>query len=157
MKTSMFCFVLAAMSGLAVQADEAKKAVKNKTATEDKIELRSRVPETAATKAELREFLPMTADWKWLEHEGMKIAVGVYVRPSFGESYIDVYGYVYNRHFKEWRQFGIARTRYAGHVEILLDSKQGLVKVIGAANNRLKGKAIAMWNTAALDVRASAK
>ncbi|MCH8046713.1 MAG: hypothetical protein IID44_23670 [Planctomycetes bacterium] len=149
--------MLAAMSGLVVQADEVKKANKKKATTEGKIEFRSHVPEAAATKAELRESIPL-AEWKWLEHDGMKIAVGVYVLPSFGESYIDVYGYVYNRHFKEWRQFCIAKTRNAGHVEVLLDPKQGFVKVIGAANNRLKGKTVVMWNIAALsDGRAYVK
>ena len=157
MKTAVFCFVLVAVSGLGVQADEVKKAVKKKAATKGKIEFRSRVPETAATKAELREFLPI-AKWKCFEHEGMKIAVGVYVLPSFGESYIDVYGYVYKQHFKEWRQSCIVKTRNAGRVEVLLDSKQGFVKVIGAANNRLKGKTIVMWNIAALsDGRAYVK
>ena len=156
MKTAVFCFLLVAMSGLGVQADEVKKSVQKKAATEGKVKFPSGVPETAATKAELREFLPVK--WKWFEHEGMKIAVGVYVLPSFGESYIDVYGYVDNKHFKQWRRSCIVKTRNAGRVEVLLDSKQGFVKVIGAANNRLKGKTIVMWNIAALsDGRAYVK
>jgi len=107
-------------------------------------------PRSVKTKDELRKKGLFPADWKWLEDDGMQIGIAVVDRPTDSESYIDVFGYIYNRSFKEWRPFLTANLRNAGDVKIDLDRKHGALKVVGAAKNDLNGRVLVLWNLAAL-------
>ncbi|MBC8871959.1 MAG: hypothetical protein H8E44_21220 [Planctomycetes bacterium] len=107
-------------------------------------------PRSVKTKDELRKKGLFPADWKWLEYDGMQIGIAVVDRPTDSESYIDVFGYIYNQSFKEWRHFLTADLRNAGDVKIDLDMKHGALKVVGAAKNDLNGRVLVLWDLAAL-------
>lgn len=79
-------------------------------------------------------------EWRHFEVRGMKVAVATEVLPSDGESYIDLYGYVHNRRFREWRRFLAVQLRGAGHLEVRLDEATGTLVAVGAANNDLRGQ-----------------
>jgi len=81
-------------------------------------------------------------DWKIYEVDGMQILAGLCELPSDGESYIDVFGYVYNRHYEEWRRFCLVKTRGVGLATIQIDEDEGTLFLIGGANNRFKGKRV---------------
>ncbi len=46
----------------------------------------------------------------------MRLAVAKETWPTDGESYIDVHGYVFNEHFKDWRHLVGCQIRGAGHL-----------------------------------------
>jgi len=79
-------------------------------------------------------------DWKIYEVDGMQILVGLLELPSDGESYIDVFGYVYNRHYEEWRRFCLVKTYGVYLATIQVDEDEGTIFLIGGANNEFKGK-----------------
>jgi hypothetical protein len=90
-------------------------------------------------------------EWKELRHGGMELAVAIETLPTDNESYIDVYGYVYNRHFQEWRRFLAGQIRGAGGLEIRLDDATGVLSAVGAANNDLRGKPLLTFDLRAVD------
>jgi hypothetical protein len=77
-------------------------------------------------------------EWRHFDYRGLAVAAAIDVLPSDGESYIDVYGYVHNRHFREWRRFFAVQIRGAGLLELRLDEATGTLAAVGAANNDLK-------------------
>jgi hypothetical protein len=107
-------------------------------------------PSSVSSDAELKQLGLMRTKWYDLEFDGKKVVVAVETMPTRGESYIDVYGYVFNRSFKEWRRFLDAKTRDAGHIEISLDRDNGRLVVLGAANNDLNGKPLVTFDLAAV-------
>jgi len=72
-----------------------------------------------------RQFLFALADW-----------------PTSGESYIDLHGWIYNQHFKEWRRICLVKTRNLGNAKLSIDEKKGVVVLRGAANNELNGQEV---------------
>jgi len=106
-------------------------------------------PQQAKSVAELRR-LGMSPEWHELVHDWMKIAVVVETLPSDGESYIDVYAYIYNHHFREWRQFFAVKVRGAGGVAVELDSQSGRLEVLGTANNALGRRPLFTFDLAAV-------
>jgi hypothetical protein len=74
-------------------------------------------PESVETVADLDGLGFFNAKWTHFEHDKMRIAVAVEDWPTDGESYIDVYGYVFNVHFEQWRRFLAVKIRGAGLVE----------------------------------------
>jgi hypothetical protein len=90
------------------------------------------------------------AEWTWLEYDGMQVGIGVVDRTVFSEPRLDVYGFVYNRHFKEWRRFNNANLRHAAKVKIELDKENAVLKLVDATNNDRNGKLILQWSLAYL-------
>jgi hypothetical protein len=78
-------------------------------------------------------------EWAEISHNGKQVAVAIETLPTDGESYIDVYAYVFNRYFREWRQFIAVKIRNAGTVELEHDEQTGSLAIIGRANNDLNG------------------
>ena len=109
-------------------------------------------PEAVKTREQLLalgEFRP-GPEWKQLTYRGMELAVAAETWPSDNESYISIYGYMHNVHFKEWRRFVAVQIRGAGAVDLRLDETTGVLAVVGAANNELKGKALFTFDLAAV-------
>ena len=96
-------------------------------------------PQSVKSRAELFSTGMFAAEWTEITHEGMQLAFAIEVWPTDGESYIDVYGYVYSRSFEEWRQFFAVKLRGAGHAVLRYDEAAGAISVLGAANNHLNG------------------
>ncbi len=97
-------------------------------------------PQAVKTREELLKTGIFGPKWTELTRGEMKLAVAIDSWPTSGESYIDVYGYVYNLHFAEWRQIFAVKLRGAGHVAVRHDEMTGMLSVHGAANNDLNGK-----------------
>ena len=95
-------------------------------------------PESVATKEELLKLGTFSPRWTKLEHEGIGIAVAVEELPTDSESYINVIGYVHNRHFREWRRFFDVQLRGAGGVEVRHEVQAKRIVVVGTANNDLR-------------------
>lgn len=72
--------------------------------------------------------------WNNFTHEGRELAVATETSPTDNESYIDVHGYVRNRHFDEWRRFFAVKIRGAGMVNVQMSESLGTLSVVGAAN-----------------------
>ncbi len=100
--------------------------------------------------ADFNELDRTEPQWHRFEFNDKNIAVAVVTVPSFGNSYIDVYGYVYNDRLSEWRRFLAANTQDAGRVEVSVDNTSGQLIVIGAANNLLKNKTIVAFDLRAM-------
>jgi hypothetical protein len=89
-------------------------------------------------------------EWKEFQYKGLDLAVGIETLPTDNESYIDVYAYVFNRHFKEWRRFVATQIRGAGLIEVRVDAAAGTLTAVGAANNDLRGKAVLSFDLRAV-------
>jgi len=107
-------------------------------------------PQSVKTRKELLATGHFPKKWTELTHNGMKIAVAIEELPTDSESYIDVYGYVYNLHFTEWRQFFAVKIRGAGDILLRHDKAAGLLSVRGAANNDLNGKPLFTFDLSAV-------
>jgi hypothetical protein len=115
-------------------------------------------PESVETVAELDGLGFFNAKWTHFEHDKMRIAVAVEDWPTDGESYIDVYGYVFNVHFEQWRRFLAVKIRGAGLVELDYDQRAGRLSVIGRANNDMYGQRLFTFDLGAVyDDRAYAR
>lgn len=96
--------------------------------------------DAAKTVEEIKKSISFKTEWKIYNIDGMKILVGLTILPTYGESYINLHGYVYNRSFKEWRRFCLVKTRHVGWGEVYVD-KSG-VYLTAKANTKLKGKRV---------------
>ena len=90
----------------------------------------------------MKSGLPFASDWKTFDWKGNKLLVGLSKLPAFGESKIDVHGYIYNRHFKEWRRFCAVKTRNIGWAEVGLDVTNEELYLLAKANTPMKGKRV---------------
>jgi hypothetical protein len=107
-------------------------------------------PESAATDAELSAIGAFNPTWNRFDFNGMKLAVAVEVWPTDGESYIDLHGYVYNLHFREWRRFFGVKVRGAGGVDVRLEEREGLLVAVGTANNDLREQRVFVFDLRAV-------
>ena len=98
--------------------------------------------DSAKTAEELKAGLLFAQDWQEFEWKGNKLLIALCVLPTFGESYIDVHGYLYNRSFKEWRRFCLVKTRNVGRAEIGLDEENEELYLLAKANTPMKGKRV---------------
>ncbi|APR76750.1 Hypothetical protein A7982_02097 [Minicystis rosea] len=103
---------------------------------------------SAKTAEELQAALPLSRDWQRHDHRGMQILTGVSDLGTSGESYLDVHGYVYNRHFAEWRRFCMVKTRSVGQIHVGIDEAMGVLFVEGRAQNHLRGKRVVLIDLA---------
>jgi len=78
-------------------------------------------------------------DWKETTFQERKLLFCVAVLPSFGESYIDIHGWIYREYLKAWQPFLLAKTHSLGKAEWEVDAKKGILSVRGAANNEVNG------------------
>ena len=78
-------------------------------------------------------------DWKEATFQERKLLFCVAVLSSFGESYIDVHGWIYREYLKAWQPFLLAKTHSLGKAQWEIDSKKGILSVRGAANNEVNG------------------
>jgi hypothetical protein len=95
--------------------------------------------DSAKTIQEIKKRLLFPAEWTEGEFDGRKLLFALAELPSDSASFIDLHGWIYNEHFKEWRRFLMVSTRHLGRVRLLLDTRNGVVSVRGAANNDLNG------------------
>lgn len=109
-------------------------------------------PEVVASREALRRAgrFGLGIAWTELQYDRMELAVAVEELPTDGESYIDVYAYVFNRRFREWRRFLAAQVRCAGQLDIRVDASAGTLQALGAANNELGGKALLTFDLRAV-------
>jgi len=96
-------------------------------------------PDAVTTKEQLLALGSFEPEWKEFVYDGMQLAVAVETLPTDSESYIDLVGYVLNRHFHEWRRFFVVQIRSAGGIEVRID-ESGMLEALGTANNDLRGK-----------------
>ena len=98
--------------------------------------------ESAKSIDKIKSGLPFASEWKSFDWQGNKLLVGLSELPTYGESYIDVHGYIYNRSFKEWRRFCCVKTRNVGWAEVGLDEKEEELYLLAKANTPMKGKRV---------------
>jgi hypothetical protein len=83
---------------------------------------------------------PFVSKWIEAEFKGRKFAFGVGDDLGEGESYIDLHGWIYNQHFKEWRRIFLVHTRSLYGVEFKVDIAKGIVSAYSTGNTtELKG------------------
>jgi hypothetical protein len=95
-------------------------------------------PDTAKTVQEIKESVALDSEWKETEFAKRKFLFALTFEGD-GESYIDLHGWIYNRHFKEWRRILTVKTRNVGNAELFIDDQKGVLSLRGASNNDLKG------------------
>jgi|GEM_PF-3177737 len=93
-------------------------------------------PDSAKTVEELKKDVLFATYWKEATFEKRKFVFGV-TSQGDGESYIDLHGWIYNQHFKEWRRILKVKTRNLGNSKLLVDEAKGVLSLLGAANNDL--------------------
>lgn len=93
--------------------------------------------DSAKTVEEIKKSFVFPADWTEAEFEGRKLLFALLVQPTDGISVIDLHGWIYSEHFKEWRRFLKVNTRHLGGAKLLLD--KGIVSIRGTANGEFKG------------------
>ncbi|MCA9521824.1 MAG: hypothetical protein KC609_12660 [Myxococcales bacterium] len=108
---------------------------------------------SAKTLVELRSFGLSDTRWQMLRYKGLRLAMTLYAWPMDSVSVIDIVGYVYNEHFREWRRFCLATARRVFDAKLELDAKRGMLRVVGTGNNDLRGKTILAWNLGAITNR----
>jgi hypothetical protein len=94
--------------------------------------------DSAKTVDEIKNRVPFATTWKETTFADRKYLFAT-THIGDGESYIDLHGWIYNRHFKEWRRILKIKTRGLGKAELLIDNQKGTLSLRGAANNDLKG------------------
>lgn len=108
---------------------------------------------SAKTLKELRSFGLSDTRWQLLRYKGLRLALTLYAWPTDSVSVIDIVGYVYNEHFREWRRFCLTTARRVVDARLELDAKRGMLRVVGTGNNELRGKTILAWNLEAMASR----
>lgn len=93
--------------------------------------------DTAKTVEEIKKSFLFPADWTEGEFEGRQLFFALLVQPTDGISVIDLHGWIYTEHFKEWRRFLKVNTRHLGGAGLLLN--KGIVSVRGTANGQFNG------------------
>src|SRR5689334_22571604 len=83
--------------------------------------------DSAKTVQEIKKSFLFPAEWTEGEFEGRKLLFALLVQPTDGISVIDVHGWIYSEHFKEWRRFLKVNTRHLGGAKLLLD--KGIVSI----------------------------
>lgn len=111
-------------------------AASTATAAEDSPLLHPDGLDSAKTAEELKKSVLFATEWKEATFERRKFLFGV-TSWGDGESYIDLHGWIYNQHFKEWRRILNVKTRNLGNFKLLIDEEKGVVSLQGAANNEL--------------------
>ena len=91
----------------------------------------------------IKDSIPCGEGWKVFTVHGLQILVGVYKHPAGGgESRIDVYGFVYNKSFQEWRRFCFVKTRNLYDAEMSIDEDQGVLYLVATGNTTLNGRRV---------------
>ena len=93
--------------------------------------------DSAKTVEELKKSVLFATQWKETKFANRKFLFAL-SESGDGESYIDVHGWIYNQHFKEWRRILTLKTRNIGKADLLVDAEKGVLSLRGAANNDLK-------------------
>lgn len=94
--------------------------------------------------------IPSARGWTHLTHGELKIAVLIGMSWTDGESNIPVTAYLYNQHFKEWRQFMTLQTRNAYMLRAEIDDKHKTLNIVGGKHSPLEGRIIASYSLAAV-------
>jgi len=89
-------------------------------------------------------------EWKEATFRGSKLLFCLIVLPSFGESYMDVLGWVWREAFQEWRPLLNVKTRNLGDAVWNIDSTTGIFSLKGDANNELKGVEVVRFDLRAV-------
>ena len=90
--------------------------------------------DSAKTIQEIKKSFLFPAEWTEAEFEGRKLLFALVVQPTDGISVIDLHGWIYSEHFKEWRRFLKVNTRHLGGARLLLND--GIVSIRGKANGK---------------------
>ena len=98
--------------------------------------------ESAATKEEVKKSVLFAQSWHEATFAKRQFLFALADWPASGESYIDLHGCIYNRHFKEWRRICLVKTRNLGNAKLSIDEKKGVVVLRAAANNELNGQEV---------------
>jgi len=93
--------------------------------------------DSAKTIDELKQNIFFKAQWREASFAKQRFVFAL-TRHGYGESYIDLHGWIYNQYFKEWRRFLKINTRKIGRAKLLIDEKTGVLSLQGADNNDLK-------------------
>lgn len=93
--------------------------------------------DAAKTVEEIKKSFLFPADWSEEEFEGRKLLFALLVQPTDGISVIDLHGWIYSEHFKEWRRFLKVNTRHLGSARLLFN--KGIISIRGTANGKFKG------------------
>lgn len=118
-------------------------------------------PATLKTIADIEEQLSATYDppaglgrgtteWKEATFRDNKLLFCLIVLPSFGESYMDVLGWVWRDAFQEWRPLLNVKTRNLGKAMWEIDSKAGIFSLRGDAYNHLNGVEVVRFDLRAV-------
>ena len=94
-------------------------------------------PDSAKTIEEIKKGVLFAVQWKESTFAKRQYLFAV-TSTGDGASFIDLLGWIYNRHFKEWRRIVNLKTRHLGNTELLIDEKTGLVSLKGAAYNEFE-------------------
>ena len=97
---------------------------------------------SAATKEEVKKSVLFAQSWHEASFAKRQFLFALADWPTSGESYIDLHGWIYNQHFKEWRRICLVKTRNLGNAKLSIDEKKGVVVLRGAANNELNGQEV---------------
>jgi hypothetical protein len=94
-------------------------------------------PDSAKTIEEIKKSVVLASQWREATFENRRFLFAVSVQGD-GESYIDLFGWIYNQSFEDWRRILTLKTRNVGNVMLLVDEQKGILSLQGMANNRFK-------------------
>ncbi len=94
-------------------------------------------PVSVPTDAKLEELGMFPVEWHRLEFKELKLAVGIEDRTLFSPSYVHVYAYVYNTHYRGWTRFLASTISSAGHIEVSVDDATGRLDIVGLNANTI--------------------
>jgi len=107
--------------------------------------------DSAATKEEVKKSVLFAQSWHEATYAKRQYLFALADWPTSGASYIDLHGWVYNKHFKEWRRICLVKTRHLGKAKLSIDEKKGMVLLSGAANNDLKDQVVFQFDLRVTD------
>lgn len=107
--------------------------------------------DSAVTKEEVKKSVPFAQSWHEATYAKRQYLFALTDGPADSASYIDLHGWIYNKHFKEWRRICLVKTRHLGTAKLSIDEKKGMVVLRGAANNDLKGQVVFQFDLRVTD------
>jgi hypothetical protein len=94
-------------------------------------------PVSVPTDTKLEKLGMFPVEWHRLEFKELKLAVGIEDRTVFSPSYIQIYAYVYNKHYRGWTRFLASTINGAGHIEVSVDDATGRLDIVGLNANTI--------------------
>ncbi len=98
--------------------------------------------EVAKSREDVKSLVDTTTPWLEVTFNDMEYMFCAKDLPAYGSSRIELHGWVFRKHSKQWERVFLVRTNGVGRLGLSVDSKNGVFSARGTANNKFKDKKV---------------